>query len=406
MAYSIDDLRRLYLTGNKSAIEGEKAAINLKYNTEIQNYDDAYKSDVAQTEQAYSELLDQNAIQRKINERQIVESMANAGLTNSGMNASQILASQLSYGNAQAQANLQKQNALDTLARTLRVNKQTVESKRASDLAGVDSTYSANADKYAMDVYNEQQNAAEAQSKARTDLISILADENVSSTVKNAYYSDYIKKYGYDPADTSLIDIANQQGINAQATENKDGTFTVDIKPYTQDEFNDLLNMIIQHGGSAYNKEGNDKEANDALYDAELVKIIAQKAAEWGMTPPQAVELQNALYKKAGGKRGTVDPMLLEYRLDNEGDKSKDYSGDIADSIIVVDQYGIKRTIGNVYYNYREYLARQKFPNVFKAKYATDEEREKAWSKAINNSEIRKAARKKIIELQENLEIE
>ena len=103
-----NEQKRLFNT----ARESEKAVVNKTADTNRQTITDDYNAQIANTEQSYDELIDQNAVQKIINERKIAENMANMGLTDSGLNRTQMTAAQLSYSNNRAKINQQRHRRL------------------------------------------------------------------------------------------------------------------------------------------------------------------------------------------------------------------------------------------------------------------------------------------------------
>ena len=87
--------------------------------------------------QQYRALYDNNALQEAIGRRQLRESMARAGLTDSGLNRTQNTALSLMRGNADMNASLQKQSALDNLSAQLSKMAADFASQKASEQARI-----------------------------------------------------------------------------------------------------------------------------------------------------------------------------------------------------------------------------------------------------------------------------
>ena len=83
-------------------------------------------------DEAYRDVVDTAAVQRELDRRQIQETMANMGLSRSGLNATQQTAVQLSAGNKQAAAAIQRQAAVDSLTKALAEYKLSAEDERRS----------------------------------------------------------------------------------------------------------------------------------------------------------------------------------------------------------------------------------------------------------------------------------
>lgn len=209
-----------------TARESEKAVVNKTADTNRQTITDDYNAQIANTEQSYDELIDQNAVQKIINERKIAENMANMGMTDSGLNSTQMTAAQLSYSNNQAKINQQRQSAVDTLARAMNAQLSDIENTRAANLQSIDSSYDNQAVSNATSIYNKEleqetevakaslsavtdaqklaSERAKAKAGARTALIGKLTDSNsyaLTNESKQAMIDDYIYTYGADDND-------------------------------------------------------------------------------------------------------------------------------------------------------------------------------------------------------------
>ena len=79
-----------------------------------------YHSQVAQTEDSYRRLFDENAIGERVARLNVEEAMANMGLTNSGLNRTQQTALSAGRARADATASAQKQATLDALLLSIR----------------------------------------------------------------------------------------------------------------------------------------------------------------------------------------------------------------------------------------------------------------------------------------------
>ena len=218
-----NEQKRLFNT----ARESEKAVVNKTADTNRQTITDDYNAQIANTEQSYDELIDQNAVQKIINERKIAENMANMGLTDSGLNRTQMTAAQLSYSNNQAKINQQRQSAVDTLARAMNAQLSDIENTRAANLQSIDSSYDNQAVSNATSIYNKEleqeteitkaglsavtdaqkaaSETAKAKASARTALIGKLTNSNsyvLTNESKQAMIddNDYIvfKTLGYN----------------------------------------------------------------------------------------------------------------------------------------------------------------------------------------------------------------
>ncbi len=201
------------LAEEKKALAGAEASdistVNKNYDLNVGAIKDNYNTEVANTEQAYNSLYDQNAVSRIINERKIAENMANLGLTDSGLNRTQQTANQLSYANINNQIGIQKQKAIDTLAQTMRNKITELDIQKNEDIAGIKSGYAKTAQSNATSRYNaqidEQNKIINAKNSAREKLIEKLAKTDINDQFKVALVEDFIKQYSLTDAEKQDI---------------------------------------------------------------------------------------------------------------------------------------------------------------------------------------------------------
>ena len=172
---------------HKPLANADVATLNNITGASAKVIEDDYKAQIAETEKAYVNALDENSVQRIINERQIAESMANSGLTNSGLNRTQMTANQLSYANNQSKIQRQRQAAVDALARAMSSQLTSLESDRAMKEQSIRSGYDSTAISNATSIYNAEQDAAAkkyaADLEAQTEQLKIL-NQNSQAKVK------------------------------------------------------------------------------------------------------------------------------------------------------------------------------------------------------------------------------
>ncbi len=156
MATSLDE----HIKQQKKAIAGQMQSdidsVNQTFDINVGVLEDNFNTEKADTEQAYNELYDQNAVSRIVNERKIAENMAGLGLTDSGLNRTQQTANQLSYANTNNQIGIQKQKAIDTLALAMRNKRSELEIKKNEDIAAIKSGYDQQARSNAVSMYNTE----------------------------------------------------------------------------------------------------------------------------------------------------------------------------------------------------------------------------------------------------------
>ena len=193
------------------------AAIDEQANKKIADYEKVFNEDVTETEAAAEDSRKKNAINRAINERYINERMANLGLSDSGYaNVSQ-MGAQAYYQNTSREIAEERQKALDTLAATLKQNKENtdlwrteekskVESNARQDIYDIEQKFVTDAEKYASDMHELDKNAIEDSFKLEENYNKVVEDEYGeeksywSDEQKKHYATDYVDKYGLDRA--------------------------------------------------------------------------------------------------------------------------------------------------------------------------------------------------------------
>jgi hypothetical protein len=154
-----------------------KDTINANAQDTIQQIESAGEASIKDAEHAYDDVINIANVQRLVDERAVSEAMANMGMTDSGLNRTQQTAVQLSASRKIAEAQIARQKQIDALALQIRQNILDVEKQRSADLAeaetsrqadimGIEDTYNTNRNKFATDMYEQTQKAAQDQAKA------------------------------------------------------------------------------------------------------------------------------------------------------------------------------------------------------------------------------------------------
>lgn len=151
---SEQERREEYLKNHAAEKQSQINTSNQIYNSQKQQVQDTYNTQIADAEESYEDLYRENEVQRLVNQRQLNESMANLGLTDSGLNRTQQTAVQLSYANQKGEISREKQKALDTLSSALASAITDIENNRAAAQASIEDTYARNADTYAQNMYS------------------------------------------------------------------------------------------------------------------------------------------------------------------------------------------------------------------------------------------------------------
>lgn len=112
--------------------------INSAYNTAISKAENDTADQIAGTEDDYLDIVRSAEIQKELDLRDIRETRANMGLARSGLSATEQTAAVLSAGNKTAEAQRQKQKAIDSLNKALLEYKTATESDRHADILKVE----------------------------------------------------------------------------------------------------------------------------------------------------------------------------------------------------------------------------------------------------------------------------
>ena len=197
-----------------------------------------------------------------------------------------------------------------------------------------------------------------------------MGDADISPAAKAALYNSYKSQYGIDESDASVTSLLKSYGINIH--EDKE-TGELNAQIWTSSDVDNLSKMYYSHN----------------VTDEAFEDYFARYADGLGLNKTEAVNLYNAVVY-SGAKRGTVNPSELEYKVVEEKDEY-DYTGDVANKVKVVDEYGVERTIENVYYNIKVFYAMKKYPG--------------EWESHVNDKEIKKLAKADIKEVQKKIGI-
>lgn len=172
-----------------------------------------FKTAIAEREQQYNDDIRTNEIQRLINERSVAQSMSDLGLTDSGLNRAQQTAVQLSASNNANEISLNRQKAIDSLAKEMNERITTLKTEQIVEENNIRADYESGWRKSAQELHNKEVEAQstvdaaniKADNELRTkmtsdtnDLIEILHNESLSPKAKSAYIENFYTAYGAD----------------------------------------------------------------------------------------------------------------------------------------------------------------------------------------------------------------
>ena len=248
---------------NKTAVDEQMAVkkeeLDLQIDQQLQNAEKTAASAIDAVDTNYRSVVDSAAVQRELDRRQIRETMANMGLSRSGLNATQQTAVQLSAGNKQAAAAVQRQAAVDSLKQSLaeyrmksetdrRVGKQEIEETAQKGIA----EYDAEVDKWVSEAesteYKAQQEATAKKYEADTEATTALAKMQIESAQK--------QQEAVTERNLKLIDGMHEEGTiddNLYLLAAGEGWTATEVK--TVNERSGVIKKADNSEGSAYTKD-------------------------------------------------------------------------------------------------------------------------------------------------------
>ncbi len=143
--------------------KSQKEAVDKIHDSKASALKLSYESAQDDIKKAYTGEYQKNAVQRLINEKQVAESMENLGLTNSGLNRTQQTAVQMGYSNNKATIDRNRQATLDNISQKMAEALAEIEQSRITSHASVDAKIEELANTNALNIYNTNVAANEAQ---------------------------------------------------------------------------------------------------------------------------------------------------------------------------------------------------------------------------------------------------
>lgn len=284
MAYkSTEDYLNEWIKNNKAqkdaAIAGVNAikqssinAINEQANKNIAEYEKGFTEGVMETEAAAEDVREKNAINRALNERYINERMANLGLAGSGYENAIRAGNEAYFKNTNEIVSADNQKAIDTLAATLKQNKENtdlwrteekskVESNARQDIYDIEQKFAMDAEKYAENMVEADKDAFEQAQKISENYLKKVEVDGEEKDYwtpgqKNYYVQSYADKYGLDRALSELP-------ANIAFTELTKGWDISDWKSYFNSikkkkgkkKMRDEMQLTLRYAPAEYRKE-------------------------------------------------------------------------------------------------------------------------------------------------------
>lgn len=310
---------------NKTAVEEQTAVkkdeLDLQLDQQIQKAENTTGAAIDAVDANYRSAVDSAAVQRELDRRQIRETMANMGLGRSGLNATQQTAVQLSAGNKQAAAALQRQAAVDSLKQSLAEYKIASEDARRQGKLALDETaqkgiaeYDASVDKWVSEAESTEYKAQqEAATEAMKQQYKLIQDEQERVSKSNQKVLDKMLENGQLPNDMYMM--ASGQGWSADYLNRVMRVYEefapVELSEAERNTRQELVQLRDKHKhipafAQAFDKmiadfdetTGYGSEAQDK--NEVIAKIIANFPFPDGDTPDANAVARDYLFSKAG----------------------------------------------------------------------------------------------------------
>ncbi len=165
-----------YEKQQKELGETKKATLNDQLDRQLKQAEQEAELQVKELDSSYRSVVDTNAVQKELDKRHVKETLANLGLLRSGTHATQQTAIELSAGNKNAAALLQRQNAVDSLKQSLAEYKRDVENTRRETINEIDETVQNNVATYSANTLSDAMTAANKDYAAQLDYEKELAE--------------------------------------------------------------------------------------------------------------------------------------------------------------------------------------------------------------------------------------
>ena len=166
--------------------EKKKEDVNVQLDQQIEKAESDVQLQKGDLQRDYEDIVDAAAIQKELDRRQIAETMANLGLTRSGLNAGQQTAVELSAGNKVAVAQQQRQEAVDSLTRSLAEYKMEIENTRRESINSIDEGVQSSVSQYSADLYKDAADATSADYQAGLEHTEKMAELELKQAEQNS----------------------------------------------------------------------------------------------------------------------------------------------------------------------------------------------------------------------------
>ena len=303
MSRKYEDILKEQAKLSAPKLEADKKLIDSMYDTQVQNVKDAFEPEKKAIEQSYENLLDENAVQRRINEHMILRDLTNTGDTNSGLSRTQMTAVQLSHANNQAKIRRQQQAGMEALSLAVEQEISGIEQNRQSDLASLVRSYADSDRSAATSIYNKEleeetarykadldaqtkaanaiSESTKAKASARTSLLDKITSGDYGDDDKWALVNNYAVNYGLDDNDYNVL---KNVGLDVNG---KYGYIYFDPKVDRVDQMKKAIDKKV-----GFNLRTFGESIEERSYYASIVEEAIDEALEKNqITEPEAAEL-------------------------------------------------------------------------------------------------------------------
>ena len=289
-------------------------------NSQIANTQATYNKHIGDTNIAYEDAYQRNAVQKLINEKQIAERNANLGLTDSGLNRTQQTAAQLSYANQKGKIDLSRQSALDELNLKLTAAITTLENEKTSGIRDIKNNWKSYSETQAQNIYGTQLNSYTSQLKELSDqyVEAVKAENDAAAQVQKAAISATTGTKAINILNTKNSTLGSLQGSFADngitSIHNGDGSTTytdkitgisvrmdAGINPFTGQN-NLTENTLTARSAQKYGTFSNGYQPKGILGYGEL--SVAEKNSD-GTALCYEINGRNCTIWKAKDKKGS-----------------------------------------------------------------------------------------------------
>ncbi len=189
-----EQLNSEYEKKQKELGEAKKTEVNTKLDQQVEQAERDAALQIGELDRSYRDVVDTNAVQKELDKRRIQETLTNLGLSRSGASMTQQTAVELSAGNRNAAASLQRQSAVDSLKQSLAEYKRDVENTRRESINEIDEAVQSNVASYSAGTLSDAMTATNKDYEAKLaydkEIIELQQKKAQATAVKESNSTD------------------------------------------------------------------------------------------------------------------------------------------------------------------------------------------------------------------------